>query len=60
MDIDARMVDFPSKLKQLRTEKQLGIKSLARRLGISYTYISHIEHGKSKPSEEPGWRPIFR
>jgi transcriptional regulator with XRE-family HTH domain len=30
----------------------VGIKALARELGISYTYISHIERGKAKPSDE--------
>jgi transcriptional regulator with XRE-family HTH domain len=46
------IVDFPTKLKLLRSERNLGIKALARDLGISYTYISHIERGKAKPSEE--------
>ncbi len=27
------------------------MKRLARDLGISHTYISHIERGKSQPSE---------
>jgi transcriptional regulator with XRE-family HTH domain len=28
----------------------VGIKRLARDLGISHTYISHIERGKAQPS----------
>jgi transcriptional regulator with XRE-family HTH domain len=30
----------------------IGIKALARELGISYTYISHIERGKATPSDD--------
>lgn len=45
------MADLGHELRRLRTEKGLGIKRLARDLGISHSYISHIERGKSKPAE---------
>src|SRR5439155_22789068 len=50
--IEVNPMNFPAKLKQLRAEKNVGIKSLARQLGISYTYISHIERGKANPSDD--------
>ena len=46
------MLDFGPRLRALREEKNLGIKRLARDLNVSYTYISHIERGKAKPSLE--------
>mgnify|MGYP002869503041 CR=1 FL=1 len=46
------MVDFSSQLRVLRTKNKIGIKSLARNLGVSYTYISHLERGRAKPSAE--------
>ena len=46
------MDEFSKRLRLLRKGNSLGIKSLAKELGISYTYISHIERGKAKPSEE--------
>jgi len=46
------MADFSSQLRVLRTKNKLGIKSLARDLGVSYTYISHLECGRAKPSAE--------
>jgi transcriptional regulator with XRE-family HTH domain len=45
------MADFGPELRKLRIEKKIGMKRLARDLGISYTYISHIERGKTLPSE---------
>jgi len=46
------MSDFGSRLRHLRLERNLGIKKLARELRISYTYISHIERGKIRPSKD--------
>ena len=46
------MDDFSSHLRSLRTQRMIGIKALGRDLGISYTYISHIERGKATPSQE--------
>jgi transcriptional regulator with XRE-family HTH domain len=45
------MAEFGHELRRLRTEKGVGIKRLAHDLGISHTYISHIERGKTRPSE---------
>src|SRR5262245_45111275 len=46
------MQSFSAYLRSLRTQKMIGIKALARDLGISYTYVSHIERGKATPSDE--------
>ncbi|MBI3303447.1 MAG: helix-turn-helix transcriptional regulator [Deltaproteobacteria bacterium] len=45
------MAELGRELRRLRTERGVGIKRLAHDLGISHTYISHIERGKSKPAE---------
>jgi transcriptional regulator with XRE-family HTH domain len=45
------MADFGSELRGLRLKRGVGIKRLAQDLGISHTYISHIERGKTLPSE---------
>jgi transcriptional regulator with XRE-family HTH domain len=50
--IYANMTEFSSQLRALRTKRKIGIKSLARDLGVSYTYISHLERGRAKPSAE--------
>ena len=46
------MEEFSTRLRILRAKNAIGIKALARQLGISYTYISHIERGKAHPSDE--------
>jgi adenine-specific DNA methylase/DNA-binding XRE family transcriptional regulator len=46
------MIAFGQRLKQLRTEKKIGIKPLAKYLGVSHTYISHIENGRSTVSDK--------
>ena len=46
------MDNFSVQLRSLRTKNHIGIKALAKELGISYTYISHIERGKAKPSDD--------
>ncbi len=43
---------FASKLKNLRKNKRIGIRTLAHKLGVSYTYISHIEAGRVIPAEK--------
>ena len=40
---------FGIRLRSLRQAKQLGLRALAARLGISYTYLSHIENGRRIP-----------
>lgn len=47
----AQVAAFGHRLRELRTDKKVGMKSLARSLGISHTYISHLERGKAQPSE---------
>jgi len=46
------MSSISAQLRLLRGGKKVGIKRLARDLGISYTYLSHIERGRAKPSEK--------
>jgi transcriptional regulator with XRE-family HTH domain len=38
-------------LRMLRLRKGVGIKRLPHELGVSYSYISHIERGKVLPSK---------
>lgn len=45
------MSEFGHKLRELRGARKVGMKRLARDLGISHTYISHIERGKAQPAE---------
>ncbi len=44
-------MDFGKRLRQLRQERNIGIKKLAKILGINYTYISKMESGNTYPSE---------
>ena len=43
---------FAERLKQLRTEKNIGQNALAEALGISNASISYWETGKQIPSSE--------
>lgn len=43
---------FGQLLRQLRKERQLGIKKLAPDLDVNYTYLSKLENDKAIPSEE--------
>ena len=43
---------FGTVLRQLRTESRIGIKGLAPRLGVSYSYLSKLENDELGPSEE--------
>jgi len=47
---------FGKKVRQLRAEKRLGQRALAKAVGVNFTYISKIENGKlgfgDYPSEE--------
>lgn len=43
---------FADRLKQLRTQKKIGIKPLAKHLGVSHTYISHIENDRTTVSNK--------
>ena len=43
---------FGGLLRELRRQKNLGIKKAARELGVNYTYLSKLENDKALPSEE--------
>ncbi|MBI4656900.1 MAG: helix-turn-helix transcriptional regulator, partial [Elusimicrobia bacterium] len=43
---------FGQQLRKLRTVRKIGIKPLAKQLGISHTYISHIENGRTTVSDK--------
>ena len=43
------MVRFGAKLKELRKEKQITLREMARRLKLAPAYISRIENGKENP-----------
>jgi transcriptional regulator with XRE-family HTH domain len=46
-----RLLDgLGARLRQAREEKHIGLRELARRLGVSPSLISQIETGKSEPS----------
>jgi len=45
-------MEFGEILRQLRGQKNLGIKRLAPELGVSYTYLSKLENNDIRPSEE--------
>lgn len=40
------------KIKLLRQKKGIGIKPLAKKLDVNYTYLSKIENDKANPSKE--------
>ena len=46
------VMDFGSKLRQLRLGAGASIKSLAPELGVTYTYLSKLENNEARPSEE--------
>ena len=41
---------FGTRLRSLREAKHLGIRTLAARLGVCHTYVSHMEHGRRFPA----------
>ena len=45
-------MEFGGILRQLRSQKGLGIKRLGPDLGVSYTYLSKLENNEIRPSEE--------
>jgi len=44
--------DFGRLLRDLRHESGVSIKRLAPELGVTYSYVSKLEHGATLPSEE--------
>jgi transcriptional regulator with XRE-family HTH domain len=45
-------MEFGDLLRELRSQKGLGIKRVAPQLGISYTYLSKLESNQVRPSAE--------
>jgi transcriptional regulator with XRE-family HTH domain len=45
-------VKFGVILRKLRKQSEIGIKGLAPRLGVSYSYLSKLENNEVGPSEE--------
>jgi HTH-type transcriptional regulator, competence development regulator len=51
---------FGQRLRELRREKNLGQRALAKKVGINYTYLSKIENERLDFSEYPSERLILR
>ncbi len=45
-------MEFGQILKELRSSRGLGIKSLAPDLGVTYSYLSKLENSQSRPSDD--------
>ncbi|MFE5319783.1 helix-turn-helix domain-containing protein [Paenibacillus sp. NPDC056579] len=43
---------FSVKLKQLRQEKDLSLRKLGEKAGVSYSIINSIENGRFQPSKD--------
>lgn len=43
---------FGQRVRELRKKKGIGIKPLAKQLGVNYSYLSKLESGKALPSED--------
>lgn len=50
MDRQSLRHDLGQSLREAREQKKIGLRELARRLGVSASLISQIETGKSEPS----------
>ncbi len=49
-DRQSLRADLGQRLREAREEKKIGLRELARRLGVSASLISQIETGKTEPS----------
>jgi transcriptional regulator with XRE-family HTH domain len=47
-----QLVSFPARCQNLRTKLGVPQSELARWLGISPAYLSHLEHGRQRPSPQ--------
>lgn len=47
---DQNQLDIGARIRELRTERQLSLRALAERSGLSVNAISRIEHGESSPT----------
>lgn len=45
-------MEFGAVLRELRQSTNVGQKKLAPELGVSYTYLSKLENGQVRPSEQ--------
>jgi transcriptional regulator with XRE-family HTH domain len=45
-------VEFSSKLKELRLQRDISLRKLGEKTGISYSILNSIENGRFQPSKE--------
>ena len=53
-------MDFGSRIRELRKEKDISLRDFADRVGIDFTYLSKIENGKVEPPSEEKIRKMAR
>jgi transcriptional regulator with XRE-family HTH domain len=46
------LMDFKSKLKQLRSQQDISIRKLGEKTAISYSILNAIENGRFQPTKE--------
>lgn len=51
-------MDFGSRIRELRKEKDISLRDFADMVGIDFTYLSKIENGKVDPPSEEKIRDI--
>lgn len=51
------MTPFGTKLRELRAEKEITLKQMAKDIGVSSAYLSALEHGHRGT---PGWMTLQR
>lgn len=51
------MTPFGTKLRELRAEKEITLKKMAKDIGVSSAYLSALEHGHRGT---PGWMTLQR
>lgn len=51
------MTPFGTKLRELRAEKDITLKQMAKDIGVSSAYLSALEHGHRG---RPGWMTLQR
>jgi transcriptional regulator with XRE-family HTH domain len=49
---EARPMEFATRLKELRQLKELSLRKLGEKAGISYSILNAIENGRIQPSKE--------
>ncbi|NOU98067.1 helix-turn-helix domain-containing protein [Paenibacillus sp. LMG 31456] len=45
-------MDFSSKLKELRQQRDISLRKLGEKASISYSILNSIENGRFQPSKE--------